>query len=105
MIVGSISAAYVEGTCLRNLVCLHSPHCRISERQFSHTDANTTVLSLIYGDDTVTPVCCASRAKDFVADISNLAPVSSSFLQLTHVLHILLLSKIGSVAVNLFTHL
>jgi hypothetical protein len=105
MIVGSISTAYVEGMCLQNFVCLHGLHCRISGQQLSHTDANTTVLSLFYGDDTVTPVCCASCAKDFVGDISNLAPVSSSFLQLTHVLCILLLSKIGYVAINLFTHL
>jgi hypothetical protein len=101
MIVGSVSAAYVEGTCLQNLVYLHGPHCKMSEQHLSHTDANATVLSLFYGDDTVTPVCCASHAKDFLGDISNLAPVSSSFSQLTYVLCILLLSKIGSVAVNL----
>jgi hypothetical protein len=105
MIVGSISAAYVEGTCLQNLVCLHGLHCRISEQQLSHTDVNTAVLFQFYGNDTVTPVCCASHAKDCLGDISNLAPGSSSFSQLTYVFCILLLSKIGSVAVNLFTHL
>ena len=60
MIVGSVSAAYVEGTCSQNSVCLHGPHCRISEQHLTHTDVNTTVLFLFYGDDTVTPVCCES---------------------------------------------
>ena len=105
MIVGSICAGYVEGTCLQNVVCLHGLHCRISEQQLSNIDANTTVLSLICGDDTITPVCCASHAKDFLGDISNLAPISSSFSQLTYVLCIILLSKIGSVAVDPSTHL
>jgi hypothetical protein len=96
MIVGCVSAAYVEGTCLQNLVCLHSLQRRISEQHLTHTDANTIVLSLFYGDDTVTPVCCANHAKDFLGDIS-------SFIQFF--LCILLLFKIGSVAVNLFTDL
>jgi hypothetical protein len=76
--MGSVSAAYIEGTCLQNLVCVHGLHCGISEQQLSHTDTNTTVLSVFYGDDTVTPICCASHAKDFLGDISNLAPVFHS---------------------------
>jgi hypothetical protein len=64
------------------------------------TNQNTAIVVM-----TVTPVCCASHAKGYLGDMSNLAQVSSIFSQLTYFLCILLLFKIEMVAVNLFTHL
>jgi hypothetical protein len=52
-----------------------------------------------------TTICCASQGKDFLEDITNLAPLPSRRVSFAYVLHVLLLSKMEPDARSLLRYL
>lgn len=78
----------------------------------SYLDANTAPVAFGggggggSGGGGGTPSCCGSCTKDFLGDVSNLAPTLYSFSSVSqYLLFVLLLSKIKPFAWTLFTYL